>query len=260
MKTPVAAGFTIIETLLVLAVTGALLTAIFATVGVSLNHQRYRDAAENLKLVMQSQYEDLNSVTNDRTNTWSCNESARLSEDTVEIRGQSDCTLVGKLVTIDDERLRIYTILAHERASATPIANDITSLRNNYALSVSTIGNENRELEWGTNIAWPRVSEGTTRGSSLTPRFVAFLFVKSPDTGQIYTFSSDDNTLLSPSSSDIRSMLVAGTGQRERVVCLDPNGIAPPDKLAVVVARYAAVPNAIELRSNELLRAEDTEC
>ena len=61
-----SAGFTIIETMLVLAITGALVAAMFVGIGTSISIQRYRDAVTTFKDTLQEQYSALANVSNDR--------------------------------------------------------------------------------------------------------------------------------------------------------------------------------------------------
>lgn len=258
MRTPFAAGFTIIETLLVLAVTGALVSGILLTVGASLNTQRYRDSVDSLKTTLQAQYSELGSVQNDRENNVSCNSAAQLSEDRAEVRGQSNCILLGKLVSIDRGEITFRTVLGVERAAASE-TNDITSLRNNYILSVSELGVDTKLLEWGTEIAWPTRVNGEDRGGASTPRQLSLLFIKSPDSGRFYTFSAD-TAWESPTSANLRSMVQNVESVPEKIICVDPQGLAPPEKLAIYIPGTAAVPSAIESRSNTLLGEQRSRC
>lgn len=256
MNTRATGGFTIIEVMLVLGVTGFLIAGLFVGIGTSVGIQRYRDASTSLKSLLQEQYSELSSVLNDRDNTWSCNAAAVTNPGSPEVRGQSECVLVGRLVTIRDDELTLYTVVARDISSGPPPAiplSDVDSLRTNYRLNVSRVNNEATTLEWGTKIAWPvGGAEARSPGAS---RELSVLFVRSPDSGQIYTFTSD-SAPENPNSSAITAMIQAGAGvpgQGKRYICVDPDGFMPGDKLAIIINSYASGPSAVDVMSNSVM-------
>ncbi len=226
---------------------------LFAGIGTAVGTQRYRDSVTTFKNTLQQQYAELSSVLNDRNNSWSCNASAQTITGSPEVRGQSDCVLVGRLVTVNDDDMSLYTVVALKNTGLPIAGNDIVSLQSNYRLNVSSVHTEDTQLEWGTNIAWPiSGAEAHTAGA---PRELSVLFVKSPDSGQVYTFTSDsapDN----PNSTTIRAMIAQGStvpGQAKRYVCIDPDGFMPGDKMAVIINAYAAGPTAVDVMSNSVM-------
>lgn len=248
------AGFTIIETMLVLAITGALVAAMFVGIGSSISIQRYRDAVTTFKDTLQQQYSALANVSNDRPNTWSCNNAAQTIEESGEARGQSDCVLLGRLVTVDAGEIGIYTVLGNQRSTASA-GNDIDKLRSDYLLNVSSVVSETNALEWGTEIAWPRTGGGAQ--TPTTPRALSILFIRSPDSGQLYTFTNNvapEN----PTPANLQSMLVEGAGvpgQGERTICIEPTDLVPGERMAIVISQFAVGSGAIEVMTNELLRS-----
>mgnify|MGYP000247533676 CR=1 FL=1 len=254
MGTHNTAGFTIIETMLVLAITGLLVAGVFAGVGTSINIQRYRDSVETLKNTLQNQYAELTSVRNDRNNNWTCSGTAATQASGAVIRGQSDCFLAGRLLLINGTSLTTYTIVGVQTNDPGVVTDDVASLRDNYALNVSTVSVERDTLQWGAQIAWPQSGSGSRNPT--TPRQIAVLYVRSPDSGQIYTFTGD-STPNQVTPQFIDSLLVAGSGtggQRERTICIDSGGLFNTDRYSIYIADYASVPNAIETRTNALIQ------
>ncbi len=248
-------GFTIIETMLVLAITGLLVAGVFVGIGTSINVQRYRDSVQTLKSVIQTQYSEITSVLNDRNNQWSCDGQAATSDQGGVERGQTDCVLLGRLVTINQSDITVYSVVGRQTGSAVT-TNDITSLTTNYVLNVSTVEVVNDSLEWGAAIAWP--ASGTGSRTQTTPREIALLFIRSPDSGQIYTFSSDQAPD-DPTPQTLRAMIVAGNqvpGQGEQTICVTSNDLLVTDDYSIRIASFASVPNAVETLTNDLLRQQ----
>ncbi|MGV9002041.1 MAG: hypothetical protein ACOH18_03775 [Candidatus Saccharimonadaceae bacterium] len=253
MGARISPGFTIIETVLFLSVTGLLVMGVLIGTGSALNAQRYRDAVESFKDLLQTQYSDLGSVRNSRSNTWSCGASAIPATGGTVIRGQSDCLLVGKYLRINATDITIFTVLA--RQSGTSSGSDITKLKNNYMYNVSTAEKETHSMDWGTQIAWPASGSGSV--SPRIPRTIGILFIRSPDSGSIYTFSSNS---ISPdasiNSATFTNMINAGItipGQSERTICVLSSGLAPSGDTAIYLNPYAASASAVEVRSNDYL-------
>jgi type II secretory pathway pseudopilin PulG len=257
MSTTYNDGFTIIETMLFLAITGLLIATMLVGVGTSINNQRYRDSVTSLQSFLQSQYSSINNVQNDRDNSWKCGASATSSQTGAsQDRGQSDCVLLGRYITIVGGDTTVATVLGYKTANIA--GTDIANLKANYTLGLSTINQQTDSLAWGTVIAWP--ASGNEFQQPTTPRSIAILIVRSPDSGSIYTFTSDtvspianvDNKVLQP-------MLVTGTGgppsQEPRTLCLDAQGlqgIVASNNSAVYMHAYANGPTSIETRSNDV--------
>lgn len=264
MGTRNSSGFTIIETMLFLAVTGLLVLGVLIGTGTSINRQRYRDAVESFKGLVQSQYADLGSVRNDRSNTWNCDASALPTEGGTEIRGQSDCFLVGKFMTIKGGAVKTYTVLAREKTGATTKANDIATLDANYTYNVSDTDIKDDTLSWGTQLAWPQTGSGAQ--TPTTPRSISLLFIRSPKTGNVYTFTNDaapDRSSISQAT--FTNIIAAGAtipGQGERTLCLQSNGLFTTGDSSIYIAPYASSASAVEVRTNEFIKSlgQTTQC
>jgi len=249
-------GFTIIETMLFLAITGALVVGVLVGTGASINIQRYRDSVTSLKSLIQKQYSDALNVQNGvRAKAIACDASASVSETgATQPRGQSDCVVMGKLVTIDNTTVTTSTVIGAGVNSGN--LSDVDLIKS-YNLSILNSTSETSQLEWGTKIAWP-VSGGGAKNPT-TPREIAILIVRSPQSGQIYTFSADDI------HASLKSMIVAGRsipGQSQRTICIDSDGLFTGDSMAVSLGVYATGASDIETRSNNtnLVAGVDSKC
>ncbi len=250
MKRLYQPGFTIIETMLFLAITGVLVASILVGTGASMNVQRYRDSVTSLKSLIQKQYSDATNVQNQTPATAiSCNSNAVISTSgTTEPRGQSDCVVIGRYLSINQDTVTTKTVIGHSGSTSGSSLSDIDLIKS-YNLTTLDSSAETSQLDWGTRIAWP-VSGGGAK-SPTTPRTIAVLIVRSPQSGQTYTFTSDDIT------APIKSMIVAGVGtvagfpgQAQRTICVDSNGLFASNGMAVSIGAYASGASDIEIRSN----------
>jgi len=244
------AGFTIIETMLFLAISGLLIVTLLAGTGASINIQRYRDSVQTFKNYLQNQYADVASVSNDRDNNWACDTNAftEVTAGVGEVRGQSKCVIIGKYVTVVGSKTTEYSVTAFS-PTTTATGGDIDKLKTQYVLNVAASSKEESTLEWGTSLAWP--AQDSKAGSE---RSVAILIIRSPDSGLLYTFTS--NTVPeNPSPDTLKTLLVTGAstpGQGAQTLCLDSTGLFTGENLSVYIAPFATGPSAIENRSNDL--------
>lgn len=230
-------GFTIIEVMLFLAVTGALTIAILAGAGIQINQQRYRDSVSSLKSFLQAQYSEVTNVINDRGNNWECNDSGVAEEVTNggQPRGTSNCVILGRLVTVDSSgaQLTASNVVGFKPTNEDSDG-DLQELQR-YNMSVTTVGQETGEVSWGARIVNPQ--------NLANPQSMAMLIVRSPLSGAVLTFTSNG---VEPIQEGLRNMIVSGNMQ-QRDLCVDPSaGSLVGQRLAVRIAAYASNQSAIE--------------
>ena len=273
MGTHFKQGFTIIETMLVLAITGVLIASLIVGVGGTVNAQRYKDSVNSLQVLLQDQYAQVDNVTNvnERSSTWTCDRNANTAESKAEdsgAPGQSDCVLLGRLVIIDNSNISTASVVGREKLNPNDTLTDVEDLKNNYAFGIPSGSVETTTLEWGAAIAWP--TTGIDAKTGVRDRTFSMLVVRSPKSGATYTFTSDSDTAMNAvNSSTLSSMMVASNsvpGQAQRFLCVDPspgtNGLTVPEKLSVTVDQAASAPSGIETRTqsiNQGLR-QDSSC
>ena len=259
MGARISPGFTIIETMLFLAVTGLLVMGVLIGTGSALNRQRYTDSVETFKNLVQAQYAELGSVKNSRSNTWSCDASALPATGGSEIRGQSGCLIVGKYMRIDKGDISIYTVLARKTGTTTGLT-DIQTIDTNYTYNVSQDGVDNRKMEWGTQIAY--ASTGIDAKTPKAPRVLGLLFIRSPESGSIYTFSSSTVPAKTAiNAATFKSIINESTntfpGQGARTVCVQSSGLFPTSDMAVAINQSAANSSAVEIQSTDFMQTPE---
>jgi len=246
-------GFTIIETMLVLAITGVLIATLLFGVGSSVTTQRYSDSVTSFRSLLQDQYSQVSNVSNDRGSGWTCGDDGKATpvQSGTSTPGQSHCVLLGRYVSIVAGDVSIATVIGYPTSLAPAVASDMQTIKDNYALGISKSSVETKTLEWGAQIAWPKSGGGFQ--SPTTPRSIAILFLRSPDSGTTYTFTSNDVTAVDAfSESTLKDMMQETTtgfpGQGSRTICIEP-GAQVPEKFAVYITPYANGPGSIETRT-----------
>ena len=205
-------GFTIIETVLVLAITGLLLAVILATIGNSLNQQRYTDSVNQTLDHFRGLYTDTSSTQNDRTAAQACSASglSTVSDggEGSTSRGASDCLLVGNVMrSADGVTLRSYQVVAlHDPTDDTGIAKKsdvqiLTSAQLRQGQQTETY-----EVEWGGTLLRPGTSPSV-------PAPFSILVVRTPVTGVVRTFTSDSD------QTPVTSLI--NQASAERRLCID---------------------------------------
>ena len=114
MKRVNEAGFTILETMLFLAITALMMMSIIIGSNSSINRQRYYDSVNTLKSIIQQQYSNTENTIHDTSTQLECNETTGNIADSgvAKTSGQSNCVLLGKFIfTPDPKTLDIYDVV-----------------------------------------------------------------------------------------------------------------------------------------------------
>jgi hypothetical protein len=231
-------GFTIIETMLFLAVTGLLAVGILVGSGVSIGQQRYRDSVNSLKSYIQSQYSEVTNVVNGRASTWTCNSAANVSPVDVTVgqsRGTSDCVILGRYITVDAAGTTLATsnVVGYPQPGASQASSDIAELTTNYKLGLSPVDPSTTQVSWGAQIVKPKTT---------TPMPLAMLIMRSPLSGSVLTFIKQGTP------ADLASMITVGNMSQTQDICVNADaGAFVGGRMEVQVAAFAASQSAVQI-------------
>lgn len=244
MHTTREKGFTIVEVMLFLAITGMIMAALLVGWGTQLNQQRYSDAGSSLLTYIRGQYNLVANVNNSREGT-----SGTTSCDSQIERGTADCTLVGRIIqvapasgggTINSTRvLATVDVAGIDQLNKTDLV-----ILDNMALTAEknsdgtgTLNSDRYSPMWSTSVY-------TVSSSSPPQRHdegFSILIVRMPNSGVIRTLVSYDG--------NATPVGVVGEAQmREFLVCIDSNGLVPDSrpKFGVRIGVNAANAGAVE--------------
>lgn len=227
-------GFTIIETMLFLGVSGALAIAILVGVNSSINQQRYRDAVNSLRSFIQEQYSNVENTNNGRSGAEACNQLAAVRPGGAgvvsEPRGTSECVLLGKYIAFDTsgQKAVVSDVIAYE-ISANPRANDIEDVSLNYKVQTYSIDPQTYDVAWGARV--------TKKGGSVAPYTI--MIIRSPRSGALMTFTAQARV----SPQDIVS---AANNKAGLVMCVDTSVLQISNRpLGVQIKPYNVGPSGV---------------
>jgi len=238
MATKIDSGFTIIESMLFLAVAGALTVAVLAGSGLAINQQRYRDSVNSLKSLLQQQYSEASNVVNDRDGTQACADATVISPpDPVvpQLRGTSECMVMGRLVTIDDTGKLVNTasVVGYRTPGAAEEASDIAEIQTNYRLGLSSLSREEFDVAWGAGVVKPQTTE---------PMPISMLILRSPLSGSIMTYTADGQV------TDLVSLVSTANAQKTVNLCLNMTAQSiTGNRMAVQIMPYATSQGSIQV-------------
>ena len=230
-------GFTIIEVMLFLAVSGALAVGILAGSGVAITQQRYRDSVNSLQTLVRQQYSQSDHVINDREKDRNCkNAVINVTSGAPEARGTSECVVIGKYMTITNGTVVTISSVVGEAKAGTSISdasNDFEALKQ-YDLGVSDADKDVSDVAWGASVR--DISDTDNQ------KDIAILILRSPLTGSLRTFTGPI-----PSASESISVLVDQANAAEKKICVDSASIVACPTLGIVIRANASSASAVEL-------------
>ncbi len=235
-------GFTIIEVVLFVAISGVLAATLLGGWTVMINTQRYKDSTRTLQSFLQQQYNLVYNVENGRLQGLSCTlQGSNLVIDdapaTNTARGQSPCVVMGRYVNIQDgTNINVQSIVGYLNGDDTSNT-DLESIRLYKPQRVDfELGLTDNELE----MPWQAAVVGA---NDSTPKDYAIAIIRSPKTGIVHTFTKD-TTGQTLALSDIIDVSNENT---EVNLCLDPGVPFASGRLGVVIDAYASAQSSVRM-------------
>ena len=239
MKRFLKPGFTIIETMLFLGISGMLIISVMVGTGASINIQRYRDSVTSLQSVLQEQYSQVLNVNNGRDSDWECDGATgvitKVDSGSGVNRGQTDCVVLGRFVTpsSDGKSLIVKDVIGSEPIDISSAENDIVALKS-LNIRVSPVNNSNYSVQWNAQMVKPL---------SDTSSSFSILILNSPLSGITRTFISPTEIV---DESEI-SNLISGDYLDESVtICINSNGFFTGTRMAVFIRENASNASGVE--------------
>lgn len=233
-------GFTIIEVILFLAISGGLLFALLIGVNSSIGQQRYRDSVVSLVSKIQAEYLAVQNTSSVRNSEWSCSDGDGVIRDSSGgvYRGATDCLLIGRIISVSGNVVRSSDIVAYalDRLVVETQPNDIAAINNGMKLMVmdglnAEAGNSSEYVpEWGA-----RLKSIKTNGTFADQATIAVL--RSPKSGTVLTFV-DSEKAYSHADSNLQPLISnEALGRTLRVCVVSANPTIAARRTEVLVVR-----------------------
>lgn len=246
MTTKTEGGFTIIEVILFLAVTGALFAALMIGASVNITQQRYLDSVRSYKALLQDQYSEVINTRNEAVSDWRCGGDGDGSIEQVgprDTRGTSRCVLLGRAIQItegsDGREVATTSITGYDNGGQDDASDDITAI-NNYQPKLGRFDTELTAVDWDGQLV------GAISRDDRPASTAVILIIRSPSTGVIKVFTSEMalrgaidlsgmiTTERSSAAAVLRNCMMGDSGMLpKQLVRVDPR-IASPDGVAII--------------------------
>lgn len=232
------AGFTIIEVMLFVAVSGLLMSGLLIGTGTSIARQRYKDSVSTFHSSVQQLYEEVAAPYNNRTTAvGSCGSSP--------VAGTSDCVLLGKMLVVNDQDMTYYDVIGKEPAHTTAVSNEDSLLQSYHPQVVREGTNANikhAQLEWGARVR----AQGATQALPMS-----LLVIRSPESGFIHSYSTGGDKSISDKKEPLSAMITS-VNKSERMMCIDSADIfSDGEKMALRIKAGASSATALDVVSND---------
>jgi len=224
-------GFTIIETMLFLGISGLLIVGILVGTGTSINVQRYHDSVTSFRAFLMQQYSDVSNIRNESSNNPCYGDGTNNNP-----RGQSDCVVLGRYITTaDSQTFTVKSVIGYIPLVSVSTSNDVDALiQYGIKISPSTSDVATYDMDWGATIS-------KLNGD---PMPFSMLILRSPISGTIRTFIDNTQSVPDPNIGNLLTSSQTSLAQ-SITACIDSNGLTG-NKMAVFVNANATSANGVE--------------
>lgn len=193
------AGFTVIEAMIFLTISGLLILIAFIGSANAISRTRFNDGMRSMQVHLQQQYNNVQTGLNLRD---ASNLPTRCSTVAIEA-GKSDCLLLGRLVHFGDSDIRSYLLVGSKDVPYTEGQSEGAVLKD-HNLEYIPSSEVKFDYPWGIKKDMSCMSvasvssEQQVIGScvkSPVPQFDSYLIVRSPRSGNISTYVFNSNGL-----------------------------------------------------------------
>lgn len=143
-----SAGFTIIEVMLFLGMTGMLFLMVFLGTGSMASRQRFTDSTDNLQAFFQSQYDQVLNGVNTRDGTTVC------AAETIRPGASKVCLLLGKIIVKENATtLKTYYVMSTTKLPDNLVGTGVSDVDKLKGVTLDVSAEDSTyELKWGAEV------------------------------------------------------------------------------------------------------------
>jgi type II secretory pathway pseudopilin PulG len=237
MTTVTTRGFTVIELMLFLGITGAMFAALMIGVNGNITQQRYRESVQGLSGLLQDQFSEVANPRNERGNNWACNDGV-VKEQPIngDPRGRSKCVLLGRAIQVANGGATIQTyMVVGVEPSGLDTPSDIETLVAYKPQRTADLDMVATDLDWSSRLTTPQHQ----------PSSASYLILRSPSSGLIRVFTSPNSL-----PNDLATIITPANATSIITNCVDgQRGLLPPQ--SVSVDPRIAGPDSVVIKGND---------
>ena len=237
-----ASGYTIIEVMLFFAVTGALMLGVMGSASVGVNTQRYNDAVNTFSAILQQEFTNVTNVTNTKSVQSMCGAGG----ETELQRGVSDCVIIGRLMTIDNQgNMMRSNLVGQDSGAALDDGDTELEVVRSYNPKIDASSQETGNMSWETKIL---------KGNPPEASYVSILLLRSPRSGNVYSYVSQSSTAVIANDTQLAAAITNLVGEgssprnsRDQFLCVDRSGWVVTPMRAIKLAPFSSGPSGVSI-------------
>ncbi len=210
-------GFTIIEVILFLAISGLLLAVAIAGITTNINNSRFNDAIRSTTSYLQTQYSEVAVGQSDRAADKSCviSGSNITITNTTSTLGTSNCVIMGRFIKLEGSSFTVRYIVGYGSNLLGGSADNTTAINN---MKPIVAGNNtyqsSYDIPWGIELVNTKLYNGVSNKTG-------FAIIRSPASGSILYYVAKDVTTAEPALDN--SIINDSNLNKDAELCFEDN-------------------------------------
>lgn len=221
---------------------------VLGSASVGVNTQRYSDAVNTFNAVVQQEFTNVTNVVNLKSIENMCG----AGDDSERPRGISDCAIIGRMMTVDGQGNIVRSnLVGMDPGTADDDDTELEVIRSYMGEGrpiIDLASQEQDTMSWETKLE---------RGNPLAPTYASVLIVRSPRSGNVYSYVIHSASSIITNDEQLRdsvSELISTSpapNSRDQYMCIDRSGWAVTPARAVKLAAYASGPSSVSITDTE---------
>ena len=207
-------GFTLIEVILFLAISGLLLAGALAGISTNINNSRFNDAIRSTTSYLQSQYSEVAAGKSDRDALKGCD--AGVINTTTRPLGMTDCVIMGRYIKLQGSSLTVRYIIGY-RSTLLGISADDTAavMQMSPRVAGADAYQSQYDVPWDIGLVKTVLWNGDSTATG-------FAIIRSPTSGNILYYAASN--LTSPEPLLDSSFIKPENLNKDAVLCFADDG------------------------------------